>query len=297
MLNEEDKIKLSGKTVIFIGGHSYSGSTMLDMMLANKPEGFSLGEVSALFRPYRPHHYASINCICEKNCNLWRKFKSGGEECIYENVFKADENLRYIVDSSKDPAWISKQSRRLKSMGWTVKNVLIWKDPSLFKQSMTKRGRIRSANAWESYYKNYLLAVDEFLPIKYTELVAQPEELLKRITQYCGVAYRRDMEKFWQKVHHTVFGNDSAKTHLANKREAAIYVPRDESPSSAESTKPVPVFTRAMIKLLEGKFDDQEERRFVMLLRRDYILRLKFRVFYWLRRFIGRTAGYFVKVI
>ncbi len=44
------------KKVIFITGTGRSGSTLLDMMLGNDPKGISLGEVVALFRPYRPHH-------------------------------------------------------------------------------------------------------------------------------------------------------------------------------------------------------------------------------------------------
>lgn len=58
---------MSGKTAIFIGGSSYSGSTLLDMMLASGEDGFSAGEVSALFYPYRPHH---INPECVNGCTL-----------------------------------------------------------------------------------------------------------------------------------------------------------------------------------------------------------------------------------
>ena len=46
----------SERMVIFVGGTSFSGSTLVDMMLANDPAGLSCGEVYAIFYPYRRHH-------------------------------------------------------------------------------------------------------------------------------------------------------------------------------------------------------------------------------------------------
>ena len=57
---------MKNNQVIFITGTSYSASTLLDMILSNDKNGFSLGEVNAFFRPYRKHHIEQIK-IEQKN--------------------------------------------------------------------------------------------------------------------------------------------------------------------------------------------------------------------------------------
>ena len=63
------------KKVIFVGGTSFSGSTFLDMMLANGEEGFSAGEVYALFYPYRPGHINPQCCCGDPSCTIWKDIK------------------------------------------------------------------------------------------------------------------------------------------------------------------------------------------------------------------------------
>ena len=48
---------MNKKKVIFIGGSSYSGSTFLDMMLSSGDNGFTAGEVSALFLLILPYQF------------------------------------------------------------------------------------------------------------------------------------------------------------------------------------------------------------------------------------------------
>ena len=117
------------KKVIFIGGTSYSGSTFLDMILANDPKGFSCGEVHALFNPYRPHHIRP-DCGCgDDNCNTWNKIKKGGKKKLYETLFDIFPDTEFIIDSSKNPFWIKYQMNICSSKNIETINVLIFKNP------------------------------------------------------------------------------------------------------------------------------------------------------------------------
>lgn len=204
------------KKVLFIGGSSYSGSTMLDMMLSNAPLGFSIGEVQALFRPYRPHHFHP-KCGCgDENCQIWKKIREKGEGALYQTVFSQFENVNYIVDSSKNPHWIKKQTDHLVRQGYDVYNILIWKEPADFCASMRKRNRKGCIKAWKNYYRLYMSLIDNWISVSYTELAHNPSSTLTSLCKKLGIRYQSEMEDYWKKQHHTLFGNDSAKVHLFN---------------------------------------------------------------------------------
>ena len=210
----------SSKKVIFIGGTSYSGSTMLDMMVANSPEGFSAGEVHALFRPYRPHHF-SAECGCgASECDFWPQVRAAGEAQLYQTIFKMLPDVSYIVDSSKNPWWIKKQEKNLKAQGIEVYHLLIWKDPAAFAYSMIKRKRKGWERSWINYHRLYFSLIKNYLPIAYSQLTLHPEKQLRIICRKTGLTYHEGQEKFWQKQHHTLFGNITAKVHLHEDNEA-----------------------------------------------------------------------------
>jgi len=202
------------KKVIFIGGSSYSGSTMLDMMMANNPDGFSVGEVHALFHPYRPHHF-NPECGCSNpKCDFWFKVRKEGKEHLYETIFTLLPDISFIVDSSKNPWWIQKQSDLLERQGIEVYHLLIWKEPASFAHSMLKRNQKNWEKAWKNYYRLYLTLFERYISIPYSDLAQFPEQVLREVCSKCGLTYHEGMEKFWEKQHHTLFGNDSAKIHL-----------------------------------------------------------------------------------
>jgi len=211
------------KKVLFIGGSSYSGSTMLDMMLSNMEQGFSVGEVHALFRPYRPHHFKP-RCGCgNEHCDIWRLIKKNGEELLYKTVFDEFTEVKYIVDSSKNPYWIKSQINNCKKQGYDVYNILAWKDPVDFCESMLKRNRNGSIKAWKNYYRLYLSLIDDWISLSYEDLARTPSITLSELCKRTGIVYHNTMEMYWLKQHHTLFGNDSAKIHLySSKNQLAI---------------------------------------------------------------------------
>ncbi len=142
------------RKVIFVGGTAYSGSTLFDLTLGNDVHGFSCREVSAYFRPFRPHHVAPV-CGCgDPQCGLWREIKAGGEEQLYQTILDRLPNVEFIVDSSKDPLWIRSQVRNLARQRIETKHILIWKTPLEMAASWAKRGHSASwERAWVSYHQ------------------------------------------------------------------------------------------------------------------------------------------------
>ena len=205
------------KKVIFVGGTAYSGSTFLDMILANSPHGFSCGEVSALFWPYRRHHI-DYKCSCgDPHCEVWETVKEAGATNLYQRTFEIFPDIDFIVDSSKDPLWIADRTEDLAGSGIQVKNILIWKSPEEFYSSRLKRNQKRGwKRAWINYHKLYFRMVKYWFSIPYHGLATSPD-LLKMLCEKLEIPFFDGKDKYWEKVHHTLFGNTSAKIHLYGK--------------------------------------------------------------------------------
>ena len=204
------------KKVIFIGGTSYSGSTFFDMILANDPKGFSCGEVHALFNPYRSHH---INPMCgcgNEDCNLWQHVLSRGPKNLYNTIFELLPDVDFIVDSSKNPYWIRSQVQNLSKKNIPSKHILIWKTPLEFAYSYQKRGQANWHKEWTSYHRSYFTALKEWRAVMYHEFINNPD-VLKRACEYLEIPYFPAKVHYWEKKHHTLFGNASAKVHLYQK--------------------------------------------------------------------------------
>ena len=187
------------RQVIFIGSTSYSGSTFFDMILGNDPEGFSCGEVYAYFHPYRAHHiYPDCGCA-DSQCDFWPRVKNNGEERLYETIFDLKPEVRFIVDSSKDPFWISAQSRNLKQQGIATKNILIWKTPAELAQSYKKRDILNEwEQSWINYHRIYYSLIKNWQSVRYADFI-QKEGALEKICAYLEIPYFQDKEKYWQK--------------------------------------------------------------------------------------------------
>ena len=163
---------------------SYSGSTFLDMILANDPRGFSCGEVHALFRPFRPHHL-NPSCGCGRaGCPIWRTVKKLGVRHLYRSIFGLLPEIDFIVDSSKDPLWIDRQARYLRADGFTCKNILIWKSPAEMEASCRKRGHGNHwARKWTAYHRLYFSVVPHYAACSYGPLITDPT-LLSAVCEY-----------------------------------------------------------------------------------------------------------------
>lgn len=220
---------MKNKTIVFVGGSAYSGSTILDMMIASGGKGISIGEAHALFYPFRKKHLTPI-CGCGSDeCNIWYEIKEKKPSQLYTELFKRFPESEFIVDSSKDPLWIKEQSDIAISKGMDVKNVLIWKEPQGFALSQIKRGnRKRWERPWINYYRLYYSIIDNIISVNYEKLVENPKSVLKAICDQLDIEYFEGKEFYWNFKHHTLYGNNSAKVHLYNEKSDGFNRVADE---------------------------------------------------------------------
>ena len=92
------------KTLINICGSERSGSTMLDLIIGNDPAAFSCGEIYALYRPWRKHHFTPV-CGCGEECEYLSEFKQIREDQFHNLLFETF-GFSWVVDSSKDLNWV-----------------------------------------------------------------------------------------------------------------------------------------------------------------------------------------------
>lgn len=202
------------RKVIFVGGTAFSGSTFFGMTLGNDPKGFSCGEVRNFLNPTRSRH-ATLTCGCgEKNCRIWQDVRDKGQENLYETIFELFPNVEFIVDSSKSPLWIRSQNKKLLKKGIQTKSILIWKTPLELAYSFQKRGRFKAwEKSWVNYHRLFCTMVDEWRAVKYREYT-NDRSVLEKACKYLGIPYYQGKEHFWEKAHHVLGGNHSAKIHL-----------------------------------------------------------------------------------
>jgi hypothetical protein len=206
------------KKVIFVAGSSYSGSTLFDMLLSSAEDGFSAGEVCALFYPYRGHHLnPSCGCGNEK-CTLWPEVKRNGKGNIYRAIFSRYPEVSYIVDSSKNPLWIKDQASRIVHHDMEVHHLIIWKTPFEFALSRHKRRRLRGwKRAWKNYHQLYVSLINDWNAVKYSDIALNSVSTLKGVCSHVGIEYFEGKEQYWKYKHHTLFGNTRAKIHLYDR--------------------------------------------------------------------------------
>jgi len=194
--------------LIMVCGASRSGTTMLDLMLGNSDRAFSCGEIYALFRPYRTHHF-DPDCSCgTKPCPVWSKLGAVSES-EFHSVALAQANIEHVIDSSKDLNWVLDGNSWATQRSIPVKHVLLWKSPIGLAYSHWKRGRPINSyrRAFINYYGRFLDLRLPFIAVSFEELVDTPEPILKKLCAYTGVEWHERQEEFWSKQHHHLFGS------------------------------------------------------------------------------------------
>lgn len=204
------------KKVIFVGGTSFSGSTFFHLTLGNDPHGFAGGEIRHLFYPTKEYHVQpNWNCGCEDpNCRVWEHVKQKGVTHLYESIFEELPEVEFIVDSSKNVLWASEHSERLAKQGIEAVHVLLWKTPLELAASLKKRGRLHGLHHWTRYHQLYSSVLPEWRSVAYRAYTDDQDAVLKAVCDYTGIPYFSGKEQFWQKSHHSLGGNLSARIHL-----------------------------------------------------------------------------------
>lgn len=243
-------MKETKKKVIMIGGTSYSGSTLLELMIANDPQGFSCGEVWSLFMPHKIQHYDPTFPMDEEDPEFWTQIRRKGWRNVYDSIFQERPEITFITDNTKRPVWQCLQKKILQARGYQVYNLIIWKTPDELAGSFHKRNRGSIwTKKWLTYHRQYFSFIKEFRSVKYSDLAKDPSTL-ESICNYLGIDYFPEKREYWNKNYYTLFGNKRAKVHLFDQ--------------SSEQ------FQRVEAKIAEGSGDSvQENHRSVSYAKTD----------------------------
>lgn len=188
---------------------------MLDLMLGNDEQSFSLGEVHAWFRPFRKHHFR-IDCNCGKtDCEIWHKIRDIHESEFHAAVFEV-LNIKYLVDSSKNLRWVIDNNLWAKSNNLRVVNICIYKSPVEYIFSIWKRDKAiesisRALREYKLYYSRLLETGITFSTIKFNDLAVETEKTLSRICQITGQFDFPTRKEFWNKCSHHLFGSGGVR--------------------------------------------------------------------------------------
>lgn len=264
----------SPPTLINVLGAGGAGTTLLGLMLGNSEEGFACGEARVWFRPWRPGHF-NPSCWCgERPCPVWESIGGFPEDDFHRRIVDRI-GARVVTDSSKWLDWVRDTSGWAQQRSMAVVSVLIWKHPFDLCYTWWRRGRLGTddqgapptgekmrAKAMEeisrrfSGYYGMLLESDlSPLAVSYDRLVDAPADTLAALCGAAGVSYTPGQELFWQKRHHTLFGNDAVHQTL-----------RDDEPE-LKRTAPSPKYLAASDGLADLIESDSGAQRTLEMLR------------------------------
>lgn len=192
------------KRLFFIAGTSYSGSTLLDLILSNDEKAISVGEIEALFHPVKQHHLNKIKEL--KNDKIWARKLSEGADYLYCDLHDT-LGVETIVDSSKNPAWIRFHIERLPSqVEWHV--ILVHKTLADLKHSFEKRGRYTWLRVYRNYHSLFFRNIKKFHLIEYREIPMQSNKFFSLLKDL-GVNYHANRLNFWEQKRTNFFGNNN----------------------------------------------------------------------------------------
>lgn len=211
------------RTLINVCGAGRSGTTMLDLMLGNGPGCFSCGEVYALFRPWRKHHFTA-SCRCGGDtCSIWDTMSSH-QACNFHSQLADFVKADFIVDSSKSLRWVLDAQTWAENANMSVVNFLVWKSPVALAYSHWKRGH--ALLGWRDdfiLYHSRLISLQlPFISVRYQKLIDEPASVLRKLCHLAGLDYFAAKENFWQGEHHQVFGSLGTANQVRSA-ESSIY--------------------------------------------------------------------------
>ena len=190
-----------------IGGCNRSGTTILNLIIANDPRGMALGEIGNLFKPHLKEHAIKLQEL-EKD-PIWKQILAGGPKMLCKNLIKFFPEIDYFVDSTKLPEWYQFQMNN--NPGLDFKNIVSFKHPEDQLKSLLKR--YSTAN-WEriieNYHQRYFYTLPDFRSISLPALL-KTKSSLKVLCDYLEMPYSEDKLEYWNRTHPNFFGSDTIK--------------------------------------------------------------------------------------
>lgn len=197
------------KTIIFIGGTSRSGSTLLDLILGNNDKAMSLGEISSVYHPTKKKHFDLIKELSDSD-SVWGSIINGKKEYLYDNIIEAFPDIDIFVDSSKDPLWINYFNRNLHGR-YLIRNVLIYKKPEELALSFLKRGYgDQWLRTFVHYHRKYNTLINDYFTVYLGDLLKREDALIE-LCRKLGIPYHDNLRNYYGNNKTVFYGSETPK--------------------------------------------------------------------------------------
>ena len=225
-------------TILYIVGLGHSGSTLLDLLLGSHTQAVGLGELGVLSsRSSEGSRELALReqpCTCgtpsRLDCPFWggvdrwlheehgtslmkialdaplRSDRVAANRALYSTISELT-GRRYLVDSSKSRSRL----RSLIEAQFDVRPIHLVREPHGVVYSNVRKGR-----SWLHYSGHYasstlkthrLLAARPHLLVRYEELAAEPEAVVRRIVEWVGLEFEPGQLCWTEFEHHQLSGN------------------------------------------------------------------------------------------
>jgi hypothetical protein len=204
--------------LVLVAGTARSGSTVTDLALGSGPRAFSCGEVSAWFRPWRPHHL-DFRCNCgDAHCERWVRTARARPSRFHRAVVD-DLDVDVVVDSSKTFSWAVDSTRWARRNDMKAAMVIAWKEPkdlafSFFKRSRRPASIDAAMRSFAFHYAAYLALDVPKVAVRNEDLRDRPAATVASLCTVLGIDHESDQHEFWRHEHHHLFGSSSASEQV-----------------------------------------------------------------------------------
>ncbi|MGB0651648.1 MAG: hypothetical protein ACPGQL_00470 [Thermoplasmatota archaeon] len=223
--------------LVNVFGTGRSGTTVLDLMLGNAPDAFSVGEAYSWFRPNHQRHL-ELECCCDQRpCPVWAELSRLPARHFHRDALAATGTTT-IVDSSKQLSWLLDANRWAAKDGLAVANVAIWKDPVDLAYSFWKRDRHPDwfRRTFIDHYGRFFAMGLPNVAVRHQELMDEPAGLMERLCGHLGMDWEPGRDAFWEKDHHIIGGSHWGRAQVQEGRK--LHAPPAKRPEAFEAALP-----------------------------------------------------------
>ena len=232
-----DSQNSNGPHIVYIGGATHSGSTLVDLILGSHPMLQSLGEIKVLCRArhQKRERVLAERCTCgasdKLSCPFWRGVESrlqhqtgGGlreldldhpdpatfvahNRALFDAVVSSG-GTAWLIDSSKSPRRLG---RLLAAGVFDVRPIHLIRSPYGVTYSHIQKGRSALRGVWRYATTRHkierILRHEAHLALRYESFVASPAQETARVMHWLGLSFEAGQLDWTAQPHHNLCGN------------------------------------------------------------------------------------------
>jgi hypothetical protein len=198
-----------------MGAASYSGSTLLGLMLGAHPSIFFAGEALVVRHFDNPSKSLERRAcrLCGPGCSVWGDLRWEFGQDLYEALSRRTKRP-IVFDSTKRLFWINLQSAALHGVV-PLRLIVLTRDGRAVVNSHLRKRPDISIYEHAVRWANKMRKVEELAArwpgpvhrVRYEELTSQPESNLRELTDFLGVIFDPAMLDPWNSDQHLLDSN------------------------------------------------------------------------------------------